>query len=81
MAVSPLYPLYRYGFAKIGKAGQASIEDFLQKYLSGRRELALVCLLVDSRLAAQDSDWEVLEAFRQMNLPYLVVATKVCHSG
>jgi GTP-binding protein len=66
-----------YGFAKISKAGQASIEDFLNKYLSGRRELALVCLLVDCRLPAQPLDQEVLEAFRSLGLPHLVVATKV----
>jgi len=66
-----------YGFAKIGKAGQASIEEFLNLYLSGRRELALVFLLVDSRLPAQPLDLEVLSAFRALELPHVVVATKV----
>mmetsp|Transcript_77911 Transcript_77911/g.152448 ORF Transcript_77911/g.152448 Transcript_77911/m.152448 type:complete len:518 (+) Transcript_77911:86-1639(+) len=66
-----------YGYAKIAKRVQEGIEDFLQKYLEGRRELGLVVLLVDSRLPPQATDMEVLNAFRALGLPHLVVATKV----
>ena len=49
-----------YGYAKISKEGQRGIEDFMNKYLSGRLELGLVVLLVDCRLDAQEADREVL---------------------
>jgi len=45
--------------------------------LSLSQELACVFLLVDARLPAQASDVEVLQAFQHMDLPHVVVATKV----
>lgn len=66
-----------YGFAKISKEGQASIETFLARYLEKRTELQLVILLVDSRREPMGSDLEVYEYFAMLGVPCLVVATKV----
>jgi GTP-binding protein len=67
-----------YGFARMSQSNKLNIEDFMLKYLTKRRELSLLIMLVDSRLDAQDIDLEAIEHFKARNIPLLVVATKVC---
>ncbi|CAM9429054.1 unnamed protein product [Laminaria digitata] len=69
-----------YGYAKMSKDMQRTIETFLEMYLARRSNLKLLVLLADSRREPLASDAGVLEyAEDRENRPYkiLMVATKV----
>eukprot|EP00968_Pinguiococcus_pyrenoidosus_P010519 scaffold834_cov244-Pinguiococcus_pyrenoidosus.AAC.14 len=66
-----------YGYAKLAKGRQRTISRSLRRYFEGRRQLQLAVLLVDSRRDAQDSDADLAAAFEELDVPYVVVATKV----
>lgn len=70
-----------YGFAKVPEAVRLEWRGLIERYLSGREELKLVVVLVDSRLDAQDADAELIDALAELEIPTLVVATKVDKLG
>lgn len=66
-----------FGYAKLSKTLQESIQEAAEHYLMHRRELALGLLLVDIRREPSDDDKGILAALYDMGLPIAVVATKV----
>lgn len=66
-----------YGYAKLSKAKQEEISDFLQNYLVNRKSLRLVVVLVDSRRDVQEQEQGLLDFLSEEGLQYVVVATKV----
>jgi GTP-binding protein len=66
-----------FGYAKLSKEVQESVQVAAERYLSKRRQLALGILLVDIRRAPSDDDRAVLAALYDLGVPILVVATKV----
>jgi GTP-binding protein len=73
-----LVDLPGFGYAKLSKDVQESVQAAAELYLSKRRELMLGILLVDIRRSSvSDLDRGVLAALYDMGVPVVVVATKV----
>ena len=65
-----------YGYAKISKSISSEWPGFIEPYLAERETLALAVCLVDSNIPPQPSDKQLIDFFKQMGRPWLVVATK-----
>ena len=65
-----------YGYAKISRSISADWPSFIEPYLAERETLALSICLVDTNIPPQDSDSQLIEFFKAMLKPYLVVGTK-----
>jgi GTP-binding protein len=65
-----------YGYAKISKSISAEWPSFINPYLGNRPNLTLCVCLVDSNIAAQPSDRQLIEALKDMGRNFLVVGTK-----
>jgi GTP-binding protein len=66
-----------FGYAKLSKQVQQSVQEAAERYLSRREELALGILLVDSRRVPSESDRAILAALYDIGVPIVVVATKI----
>lgn len=65
-----------YGYAKISKSVSAEWPRFIEPYLAERETLALAICLVDTNIPPQSSDTTLINFFKEMQRPYLVVGTK-----
>jgi GTP-binding protein len=65
-----------YGYAKISKSVSSEWPKFIEPYLAEREMLALAICLVDTNIPPQPSDTQLIDFFKQMGRPYLVVGTK-----
>jgi len=65
-----------YGFARVPVAVRDGWKDLVEGYLSRRRELRAVVVLVDLRRGLEADDEQLLDYLRVQKLPALVVATK-----
>jgi len=65
-----------YGYAKISKEISAQWPSFIDPYLQERPSLALSLVLVDSNIAPQESDGQLLDFLAASGRPFLIVATK-----
>lgn len=65
-----------YGFARVPIAVRDGWKDLVEGYLSRRRELRAVVVLVDLRRGLETDDEQLLDYLRTQKLPALVVATK-----
>jgi len=65
-----------YGYAKISKSISAEWPKFIEPYLAARETLALGICLVDTNIPPQPSDKVLIDFFKQMQRPFLVVGTK-----
>ena len=65
-----------YGYAKISKSISAEWPLFIEPYLAERETLALGICLVDTNIPPQPSDTTLINFFKEMGRPYLVVGTK-----
>lgn len=66
-----------YGYAKVSKSERAKWGKMIEEYLSGRKLLKAVVLLVDFRHAPSKDDQQMYEYLKYYQLPVIVVATKV----
>ena len=76
-AILGLADLPGFGYAKLSKEVQQSVQQAAERYLSKREELALGILLVDSRRVPSDDDRAILAALYDIGVPIVVVATKI----
>ena len=65
-----------YGYAKIARSISAEWPTFIEPYLAERETLALSICLVDTNIAPQPSDTQLINFFKKTQRPYLVVGTK-----
>ena len=65
-----------YGYARAPKTEIARWSALARRYLRGRPELRRVCLLIDARHGAKDSDREIMAELDQAAVSYQVVLTK-----
>ncbi len=65
-----------YGYAKISKSISAEWPSFIEPYLQTRDTLALCVCLVDTNIPPQQSDTILIDFFKAMQRPYIVVGTK-----
>jgi GTP-binding protein len=66
-----------YGYAKISKSISAGWPAFIEPYLAIRSTLKLCVCLVDSNVAAQESDRQLIDWLRAADSEFAVVATKI----
>lgn len=65
-----------YGYAKLSREISAQWPSFIDPYLQHRPSLALCLVLVDSNIAPQPSDGQMLDFLTATGRPFLIVATK-----
>jgi GTP-binding protein len=65
-----------YGYAKVSREIAADWTRFVDPYLHQRSSLALCLVLVDSNIAPQESDGQLLEFLASRERPHAIVATK-----
>lgn len=71
-----LVDLPGYGYANLSKTAIQEISDWVRAYLSNRRLLRLVCVLIDARHGLKPSDHDMLKSLAEYGVPALVVLTK-----
>lgn len=71
-----LVDLPGFGYAKASKAAQQRWAAMIEAYLTERRQLGAVLLLVDGMIGPTDLDLQSLEWFEHIDLPVTIVATK-----
>ena len=65
-----------YGYAKVSREISEDWARFVDPYLYQRPSLALCLVLVDSNIAPQESDGQLLEFLASKGRPHVIVATK-----
>ena len=65
-----------YGFASGPAAERFTWQAMVEGYLTGRKSLRLVFVLVDAEVGPTALDIQMIDWLRAMDLPYRVVATK-----
>jgi GTP-binding protein len=71
-----LVDLPGYGYAKTAKTNRAQFEDIITSYITGRKNLVCLFVLVDFRLPLQQIDAEFMEWLGQKDIPFCIVFTK-----
>ncbi len=71
-----LVDLPGYGYARAAKTDIRRWNALMRGYLRGRPALRRVCLLIDARHGAKDSDREIMAALDQAAVSYQAVLTK-----
>lgn len=66
-----------YGYAKLSKTQLMKLGKMMDQYLGERENLKAVVQLVDARHEPTADDLDMIEYFKSMNLPIIVVATKI----
>ena len=66
-----------YGYAKVSKADRAKFATMIEEYLTTRKPLRGVVLLVDSRHDPSEDDISMYQYLKYYKLDVLVVGTKV----
>ncbi len=72
-----LVDLPGYGYSKVSKTKKREWENFIRDYLKERMTLQCVFLLVDSRISVQKSDIEFANWLGELEIPFVIVFTKV----
>ena len=65
-----------YGYARLSREISAQWPGFIDPYLKQRPTLALCLTLVDSNIAPQESDQQLIDFLTASGRPFLIVATK-----
>jgi GTP-binding protein len=71
-----LVDLPGYGYAKVGKQRSLEFGEAVATFLSGRRNLKYIFVLIDSRLEPQQIDLEFLRWLDGEEVPFALVFTK-----
>lgn len=65
-----------YGYAKISKAERDRFGELMEGYFQTGRNIKLVVQLVDMRHKPSQDDYGMIDFMQQMDIPFIVVATK-----
>ncbi|MBW8780927.1 MAG: YihA family ribosome biogenesis GTP-binding protein [Verrucomicrobia bacterium] len=76
-----LVDLPGYGYAKVGQEQRADFNRAVANYLEKRTNLALVFVLIDSRLEPQRIDLEFIRWLAGCDVPFALVFTKTDKHG
>ena len=71
-----LVDLPGYGYAKVGRQRRLEFNEAVAGFISGRRNLRCVFVLIDSRLEPQPIDIEFLRWIEGIKVPYALIFTK-----
>ena len=65
-----------FGYAKVGRAEKRAMEESIEAFFAGSRQLRGVVYLIDSRIPDSPVDREALAWLQRFDVPILAVATK-----
>ncbi len=65
-----------YGYAKVAKGEKRRWAEMMEGYFKSGRDLKLVVQLVDMRHKPSEDDYIMMRFMQQMNIPFIVAATK-----
>lgn len=65
-----------YGYSKMSKEEQIRVGKFIEKYLSIRKNIQLIILILDIRHKPTEDDKLMYNYIRSTNIPFLIVANK-----
>jgi GTP-binding protein len=65
-----------YGFATGPAKERATWQEMIESYLTGRRSLRMIFVLVDAEVGPTKLDHQMVDWLRSVDLPYRIVATK-----
>lgn len=71
-----LVDLPGYGYAKRSQEKRADWGMLIEQYFDGRRDIRLVCALIDVRHEPSTDDRLMLDFLLHMGLPFVIAATK-----
>ncbi|MFP3982803.1 MAG: ribosome biogenesis GTP-binding protein YihA/YsxC [Desulfurivibrionaceae bacterium] len=71
-----LVDLPGYGYAKVSKKMQEEWQRIITSYLSNRRVLRLIVVIVDIRHEAKTMDIDLLDWLAEEGIPFVVIYTK-----
>ncbi len=71
-----LVDLPGYGYAKISQKGREKLTGMINQYVGKSEELAVLFVLLDSRLPIQKIDLEFLMAIGKAQIPFAIIFTK-----
>jgi len=66
-----------YGFARVPIGVKDTWKELVESYLTQRRQLRAVCVLVDVRRGITDGDRTLLSFLQSLALPWIVAVTKI----
>ncbi|MEN6317479.1 MAG: ribosome biogenesis GTP-binding protein YihA/YsxC [Syntrophaceae bacterium] len=66
-----------YGFAKVPEAVRKNWKPMIEKYLTERKTLRLVILIVDIRRDPSEEELSFIQWLHMYNIPFLFVLTKI----
>lgn len=76
-----LVDLPGYGYAKTSKSNLEKFEALISNYITKRKNLVCVFILIDSRLELQQIDAEFMEWCAEKEIPFVIVFTKIDKLG
>lgn len=76
-----LVDLPGYGYAKTSKSNLEKFEALISNYITKRKNLISVFILIDSRLELQKIDAEFMEWCAEKEIPFTIVFTKIDKLG
>ena len=65
-----------YGYSKMSKKEQAQVGNFIDEYLSNRKEIALIVFLIDIRHNPTANDLLMYNYVISSKLPFIILANK-----
>lgn len=65
-----------YGYAKVSKSERLAWGKMIEQYITSRKELKAVVLIVDLRHAPTNDDCMMYDFLKHYNIPTIVIATK-----
>jgi len=71
-----LVDLPGYGFAKISHTERRKIREMIHDYISKRKEMRCLFVLIDSRLKPQKNDLDFLSWLGENRIPFFILFTK-----
>lgn len=66
-----------YGYARRSKADREKLEKMIKGYITGRRQMTNLFLLIDSRHKPQQIDLDFMEWLGENGVPFSIVFTKL----
>lgn len=71
-----LVDLPGYGYARRSKNMRFQWEQNLLEYIENRKQLASICVLIDSRIPPQKIDLEFIDYLGEKSVPFTIIFTK-----
>ena len=66
-----------YGYAKMSKSSLEKLGHMMDEYFNEREQIKCVVQLIDARHDPTKDDKEMIDFFKEVSLPIVIVATKI----